>query len=88
MPHCGAAVNRALAIEQGCARAVQIYGDGDEDDNVLYVDAEVTYSSILIKVYAMIEYALKSGARWLLKTDDDAYINVPQTVQVRALYSS
>jgi Fringe-like len=50
---------------------------------VLYASAGVTYSSILIKVFVMMEHALKTGARWLLKTDDDAYVNVPQTVQVR-----
>jgi hypothetical protein len=53
---------------------------GGED--LLYVNEAVTYSSILIKVFVMMEYAVKTGARWLLKTDDDAYVNVPQTVQV------
>ena len=55
----------------------------EEDGDVLYVNAAVTYSTILIKVFVMMEHALKTGARWLLKTDDDAYVNVPQTVSVR-----
>ena len=80
-----------------CAAAVvwvQVYtGNEEEDEHVLYVNAAVTYSTILIKVFVMMEHALKTGARWLLKTDDDAYINVPQTVSVRtsilqALFSS
>eukprot|EP00892_Ulva_mutabilis_P006228 jgi/Ulvmu1/3978/UM182_0006.1 len=51
------------------------------EEHILYANAAVTYSSILIKVYVMFEHALKIGARWLLKTDDDAYVNIPQTVQ-------
>lgn len=51
--------------------------------DILYVGAAVTYSTILIKVFVMLEYAVETGARWLLKTDDDAYVNIPQSVQVR-----
>lgn len=54
----------------------------DTVDDILYVGAATTYSTILIKVFVMLEHAAASGARWLLKTDDDAYINIPQTVQV------
>jgi hypothetical protein len=63
---------------------LQVYTDnGVTEDNVLYVkSATVTYSSILIKVFVMLEYATSIGARWLLKTDDDAFVNIPQTVQV------
>ena len=56
--------------------------DDVPDPDILYVGAAVTYSTILIKVFVMLEYAVETGARWLLKTDDDAYINIPQTVQV------
>lgn len=57
----------------------------EAEDDILWSGPEVTYSSILIKVFVMLEYAADVGARWLLKTDDDAYINVPQAVQVRHL---
>ena len=55
----------------------------EAEDDILWSGPDVTYSSILIKVFVMLEYAADVGARWLLKTDDDAYINVPQAVQVR-----
>jgi hypothetical protein len=63
---------------------MQVYTDNRvAEDNVLYVKSgTVTYSSILIKVFAMLEHATSIGARWLLKTDDDAFVNIPQTVQV------
>jgi hypothetical protein len=64
---------------------MQLYESANEKEEtaeVLFVNASVTYSSILIKVFVMMEHSLKIGARWLLKTDDDAYVNVPQTVQV------
>ena len=59
---------------------------GHNESDVLYVGPNVTYSSILIKVFVLLEYAATTRARWLLKTDDDAYINVPQTVQVRGIF--
>ena len=69
-----------LCTNQGC---VQTKPEDDiADSDILYVGAAVTYSTILIKVFVMLEHAAQTGARWLLKTDDDAYINVPQTVQV------
>lgn len=55
----------------------------EQEQHILYANAAVTYASILIKVYVMFEHALQHGARWLLKTDDDAYVNIPQTVQAR-----
>jgi hypothetical protein len=55
--------------------------DGKPELDVLRVGGNVTYSSILIKVFVMLEYVVNVGARWLLKTDDDAYVNIPQTVQ-------
>lgn len=55
----------------------------EREDDLLWVGPQVTYSSILIKVFVMLEHAAQIGARWLLKTDDDAYVNVPQAVQVR-----
>lgn len=57
--------------------------EAKEAEHILYANAAVTYSSILIKVYVMFEHALQRGTRWLLKTDDDAYVNIPQTVQAR-----
>lgn len=70
------------------AAAVQAPGvEPEQEQHILYANAAVTYASILIKVYVMFEHALHRGARWLLKTDDDAYVNIPQTVQVRPLPS-
>ena len=77
-PQCGTRAARLTA------RGAQVYTDnGVPEDSVLYVkSAAVTYSSILIKVFVMLEHAAATGARWLLKTDDDAYVNIPQTVEV------
>jgi hypothetical protein len=63
---------------------MQVYTEnGVSEGSVLFVKSgTVTYSSILIKVFAMLEHASSIGARWLLKTDDDAFVNIPQTVQV------
>jgi hypothetical protein len=59
-------------------------GCSDTDaSHSLMVDMKVTYATILVKVMAVLEWGAQAGARWLLKTDDDSYINVPQTVQVR-----
>ena len=65
----------------------QVYtDDGVAEDSVRYVRSRaVTYSSILSKVFVMLEHAAATGARWLLKTDDDAYVNIPQTVQARSV---
>jgi hypothetical protein len=56
---------------------------GHSEPDIIVAGPHVTYSSILIKVFVVLEHAVAVGARWVLKTDDDAYINIPQAVQVR-----
>lgn len=72
---CGRVARATGALLQGADV------DPKEEEHILYANAAVTYSSILIKVYVMFEHALQRGSKWLLKTDDDAYVNIPQTVQ-------
>lgn len=73
----------ALASCQRTPGAQAAHDVDQEEEHILYVDSAVTYSTILIKVYVMLEHAAELGARWILKTDDDAYVNVPQTITVR-----
>ena len=51
-------------------------------DDMLLVGMRVSYDTLLMKVFVLLEYAVAVGSRWILKTDDDAYVNVPQLTQV------
>ena len=60
---------------------------GHSEPDIIVAGPSVTYSTILIKVFVVLEHAVAVGARWTIKTDDDAYINIPQAVQVRTRVS-
>ena len=66
---------------------MQISSEDVQHNDIITVGPLVTYSTILIKVFAALEAAADGNYRWVLKTDDDAYVNVPQTVHVRRLTS-
>ena len=55
------------------------------EPDLLLAGPRVTYDTLLIKVMALLEHAAHVRARWVLKTDDDAYVNVPQLLQARRL---
>ncbi len=49
----------------------------DEYGDIVFVKEKTNYKSILVKTYFVLEYAaLHYDARYILKTDDDAYINI------------
>ena len=53
-----------------------------QDDILLVLQTTSRYQNILEKVFALFKYAAVRGAQFVLKTDDDAYVNVPALVQV------
>lgn len=62
-------------------KELEAYGD------IVFVQQKTNYKSILYKTFYVLEYAsLNYDAAFVLKTDDDAFINVPPMVaQLRAL---
>lgn len=49
----------------------------DEYGDIVFVKEKTNYKSILVKTYFVLEYAaLHYDVRYILKTDDDAYINI------------
>ena len=63
------------------AKEVEQYGD------IVLVREKTTYKSILLKTFFVLEYALKHyDVRYVLKTDDDAFVHVGALVhQLRLL---
>jgi hypothetical protein len=60
-----------------CGRAAQVQKELDEYGDIVFVKEKTNYKSILVKTYFVLEYAaLHYDARYILKTDDDAYINI------------
>ena len=61
-----------------------------EYQDIVLVHGETTYKSILLKSLFVFEYALRHyDVRFVLKTDDDAFVNVPYlTAQLRMLCGS
>ena len=57
--------------------AAQVQKELDEYGDIVFVKEKTNYKSILVKTYFVLEYAvLHYDVRYILKTDDDAYINV------------
>ncbi len=49
--------------------------------DVVFIKEKTNYKSILFKTYFVFEYAITHyDARYILKTDDDAFINVAPLV--------
>jgi hydroxyproline O-galactosyltransferase 2/3/4/5/6 len=65
-------------------REVEQFGD------VVFVKEKTNYKSILYKTYHVLEYAIQHfDVRYILKTDDDAFINVAALAhQLRQLCQS
>ena len=63
------------------AKEVEQYGD------IVLVREKTTYKSILLKTFFVLEYAVKHyDLRYVLKTDDDAFVHVAALVhQLRLL---
>jgi hypothetical protein len=63
------------------AKEVEQYGD------IVLVREKTTYKSILLKTFFVLEYAVKHyDLRYVLKTDDDAFVHVSALVhQLRLL---
>ena len=59
-------------------------------NDIVLLKEKTNYKSILFKTYFVLEYAIKHyDVRYILKTDDDAFINVRALVQqLRWLCSS
>ena len=56
---------------------LQVQKELDEYGDIVFVKEKTNYKSILVKTYFVLEYAaLHYDVRYILKTDDDAYINI------------
>ena len=65
-----------LCREHTC-RPLQVQKELDEYGDIVFVKEKTNYKSILVKTYFVLEYAaLHYDVRYILKTDDDAYINI------------
>jgi len=83
MPHCffiPASLDAALPHMQ-VSKEVEDHGD------IVLVREKTNYKSILLKTFFVLEYAIKHyDVRFILKTDDDAYVHVEALVrQLRML---
>lgn len=69
---------------------MQVHREVEQFGDVVFVKEKTNYKSILFKTYYVLEYAIKEfDVRYILKTDDDAFINVPALVhQLRQLCQS
>lgn len=51
--------------------------------DIIFVDQPTNYTTILIKTFFVFQYAVWNyRANFVLKTDDDAYVNVPATISM------
>jgi hypothetical protein len=73
--------SRPCALPGQVAKEVEQYGD------IVLVREKTTYKSILLKTFFVLEYALRHyDVRYVLKTDDDAFVHVGALVrQLRML---
>lgn len=62
----------------GC---VQVSKEVEEHGDIVLVREKTNYKSILLKTFFVLEYAIKHyDVRYILKTDDDAYVHVEALV--------
>lgn len=58
-------------------------------NDIIFVNESTNYTTILIKTFYVFQYAVwHYNANFIIKTDDDAFINVPATIamlKVRAV---
>lgn len=56
---------------------MQVTKEVDQHGDIVFVDHKTNYKSILFKTYYVLEYAVSNyDVKFVLKTDDDAFINV------------
>ena len=61
--------------------SVQVSKEVEEHGDIVLVREKTNYKSILLKTFFVLEYAIKHyDVRYILKTDDDAYVHVEALV--------
>ena len=67
--------------------SLQVSKEVEEHGDIVLVREKTNYKSILLKTFFVLEYAIKHyDVRFILKTDDDAYVHVEALVhQLRLL---
>ncbi|KAK9814433.1 hypothetical protein WJX72_005835 [[Myrmecia] bisecta] len=68
----------------------QVQQEADSFHDIVFVEEKTSYDSLLYKSYFVLEHAVTAhSARFVLKTDDDAFVNVrPLIRQLRLLCES
>ena len=67
----------ALCILLYLVVCVQVTKELDQHGDIVFIDHKTNYKSILFKTYYVLEYAVTNyDVKYVLKTDDDAFINV------------
>lgn len=70
-------VSIAKFILSADERTPQVTKELDQHGDIIFIDHKTNYKSILFKTYFVLEYAVtKYNVKFVLKTDDDAFINV------------
>ena len=60
---------------------MQVSKEVEEHGDIVLVREKTNYKSILLKTFFVLEYAIKHyDVRYILKTDDDAYVHVEALV--------
>ena len=60
---------------------MQVSKEVEEHADIILVREKTNYKSILLKTFFVLEYAIKHyDVRFILKTDDDAYVHVSALV--------
>ena len=71
--------SNSLSPEQRDEFARRIDEEVKQYNDLLVLDVEESWrESLTYKSAALVQLAHRSGAKWLFKTDDDSYLNVPQ----------
>ena len=71
-------INMQPDAHSGC---MQVSKEVEEHGDIVLVREKTNYKSILLKTFFVLEYAIKHyDVRYILKTDDDAYVHVEALV--------
>ncbi|KAL0047425.1 hypothetical protein WJX82_003052 [Trebouxia sp. C0006] len=71
----GVSVARFILSED--ERTPQVEKEVDQHSDIVFVNHKTNYKSILFKTYYVLEYAVTNfDVKFVLKTDDDAFINI------------
>jgi len=79
MAHC---LCQAIWLATSCMRCkadmlMQVTKEVDQHSDIVFVNHKTNYKSILFKTYYVLEYAVTNfDVKFVLKTDDDAFINI------------